>query len=138
MPDKREPPPGGARRRRKKPPEPEWVYRQQVKHILEYLDDMAVESAMNDTRSTVGLRKGADGKPSPRAPRSYLPQKFWATVYAEPVVQYGSLGRRLEAYRGRLRYLADRGLYDGPTELTFVGQKESDDATTPGDDRSGA
>lgn len=138
MPDKRNPPPGGARRRRKKPPEPEWVYRQQVKHTLEYLDDMAVESAMNDTRATTGLRRGANGKLSARRPQPHLPQRFWATVYAEPVVQYGSLGRRLEAYRDRLRYLASRGLYDGPTELTFVGQEGNDDATTPRDDRSGA
>lgn len=117
--DGRPPEQSGGRRRARKPPDPEWLYRQQVKDMLEYVEDARVEAAASDIRSLKGVRMRTDGSPAASAPQATLPLKYWATVYDEPVVQYDSLSRRLERYRDRLRYLQSRGLYDGPTELTF-------------------
>jgi len=103
------------------------LYRAQVRQTLEYEADNRVEAAMNDLRAQAGIRRRKDGSPSSSRPRSHVPVKYWATVYEEPVAQYGNLRQRLEAYKSRLRYLQSRGLYDGPTELTVV--NEETDAT---------
>lgn len=129
MPEKdvRPPASSGGRRKPRTPPAPEVLYRRQVEATLEYLEDARVESAASDMRTQRGVRKRADGSPSSRAPQAVVPLKYWATVYDEPVVQYDSLRRRLERYRDRLRYLHSRGLYDGPTELTFEPTGETTD-----------
>ena len=117
---------GGGRRLTRRPPDPDVLYRQQVADMREYLDDARVDAATQELRANRGLRRRKDGTPSSRPPQATVPVKYWATVYDEPVVQYSSLAQRLERYRDRLRYLRSRGLYDGPTELTFEDNGDGD------------
>lgn len=139
MPEQREKPEARRRRHHRDPPSPEKLREFRIQETLEYLADSSLWAHMEDMRAQAGLRIRADGTPSSRQPQSWVPLKYWATVYDVPVVQYTSLGHRLERYRDRLRYLQSRGLYDGPTELTYVNRpKGRTDARPSGVDQGGS
>jgi hypothetical protein len=85
-----------------------------VQRMLNYIE-------FEDNRRNEDLRVRADGSPSARRPAAVLPVAHWAVVTDGPDGEgYESTRDRLEGYRVWLQMLKDRGLYDGPTELTYT------------------
>ena len=105
--------------------------------LLEHLDRMAegyqehraLEVRAADARTRSGLRRRADGRPSARPPVPTLPLSYWATILPAPdAFEEDGVDNLLADYVERLRQWKALGLYDGPTELTFVG-KDPDEST---------
>jgi hypothetical protein len=79
------------------------------------------------TRTLQNLKIRRDGSPSAHQPAATLPVALWATVQATPDGdEDGSVRSRLTMYRYHLIQLKARGLYDGPTELTYPERGPSD------------
>jgi hypothetical protein len=104
------------------------------------LDDMCAvyseaqkeDIAFSDERERDDLRMRVDGQPSARSPAATLPVSHWATVLSPPDGgDYDEVSDRLFLYQQQLEFWAGKGLYRGPTRLTYVNPESREDPGEP-------
>lgn len=105
---------GAAPKRRRPPPDAYMVIGEQIRHLLDYVDECDTEATIYDAETRESnQRLGSQ-------PRPTIPKRLWATVQDHDDAKDGKIQR----YKERLLYLKSRGLYDGPTELTYEGKDD--------------
>jgi hypothetical protein len=109
----------------------------QLKSILDdmcavYSEAQKEDIAFSDERERDDLRMRVDGQPSARAPAATLPVSHWATVLSPPDGgDYDEIADRLFLYQQQLEFWAGKGLYRGPTRLTYVNPESREDPGEP-------
>lgn len=99
-----------------------------------YSENQKEDIAYSDERERDDLRMRADGQPSARAPAATLPVSHWAVVLPPPDGgDYDQTSDRLFLYQQQLEFWAGKGLYRGPTSLTYVNPESAESREVTGE-----